>query len=147
MVLYTIGYHRRTLPELRDILRKYGVRFLIDIRQTSASVIGFDSGSLERLMRSRMNFYYRFARLGVPGTLRRQVKALPPSEWLAALEADYEKILDNNETSLRKLKDLITANEGRCCLLCLEFNHETCHRTLLASRLEKMIPGLIVEHL
>ena len=145
MILFNIGYENHNKNSLSVRLRQHGVRFLADVRAYPVSCReGMSTGELRHLCKTHGMSYRDFSGLGVPASLRRQIRA---SGNFDLLRDEYLKLLDHRKKGLGLLRDLIAANEGRVCLFCYEHSHARCHRSVLALRLKEMIPGLIITDL
>jgi len=145
MILFNIGYENHSTNSLFGKLRQHGVRFLVDVRAYPISCRdGMSTGELRFSCKAHGMIYKDFSGFGVPASLRRQIRA---SCNYDLLRDEYLKLLDRRKKGLNVLRNLITANEGRACLFCYEYNPAKCHRSILAQRLKEMAPGLIITNL
>jgi len=145
MILFTIGYENHSTRSLFDLLRVHGVRFLADVRAYPISNReDMSAGELRLLCKTHGMIYRDYGGLGVPASLRRQIRI---SRNFDLLRNEYPKLLDRREKGLGFLRDLVVANKGRVCLFCYEYNPAQCHRSILAQRLKGMVPGLTITDL
>jgi uncharacterized protein (DUF488 family) len=135
MRLYTIGHSTRTLDELVEALRSFGIRLLIDIRTIPRSrhVPQFNRETLSRRLPRRG---VRYAHLGVLGGLR---KPRPDSRNTAWRNASFRGFADYMETpgfaaALKELRTL-ARNAGPAAFMCAEAVPWRCHRSLVADAL------------
>ncbi len=128
-VLATIGYEGRTPDELTSLLANHSVTALIDVRQRASSrKHGFGKTALSQLLADEGILYFHFPELGTPADLRQQLRdgALDREEYLNT----YSNYVVGQEKALVELERLIAGQ--RCCLLCMEADHQECHRSVLA---------------
>ena len=130
--LFTMGYERHSLESFFAALAKAGVQLLADVRQRASSRRpGFGKTALSNAAAAAGIEYWHFPMLGTPSTLRTRLreKELDLGTYLNL----YGQYVDEQETALAQVEKLI--NEKTCCLLCVESDPNTCHRSVLAGRL------------
>jgi uncharacterized protein (DUF488 family) len=135
MRFYTIGHSTRTLDDLAEALRSFGVRTLVDIRTVPRSrhVPQFNRASLARTLPRRG---IRYRHLGALGGLR---KARPDSVNTAWRNASFRGFADYMGTpefagALAALRAL-AREAGPVALMCAEAVPWRCHRSLVADAL------------
>lgn len=135
MRLYTIGHSTRTLDELVDALRTFGIRLLVDIRTIPRSrhTPQFNREALTRRLPGRG---IRYTHLGALGGLR---KPRPDSRNTAWRNAGFRGFADYMETpefaeGLRALRAL-AEDAGPVAFMCAEAVPWRCHRSLVADAL------------
>ncbi len=135
MRLHTIGHSTRTLDELVDALRTFGVRLLVDIRTIPRSrhTPQFNREALTRRLPTRG---IRYTHLGALGGLR---KPRPDSRNTAWRNAGFRGFADYMETpefaeGLRTLRAL-AKDAGPVAVMCAEAVPWRCHRSLVADAL------------
>jgi uncharacterized protein (DUF488 family) len=141
--LFTIGYEKRSLPDLLTHLTSVGVVTLIDVRDLPLSRrAGFSKRQLSAGLEEVGIRYVHLKPLGTPkeGRIANKARAWPKfwsivENQLARPEADL---------ALQQAGDL--AKAGPVCLLCYEADHLTCHRATVADRLHQRF-GFEVRHL
>ncbi|WP_137126846.1 DUF488 family protein [Roseomonas sp. HF4] len=137
--VFTIGYEDATPDALLATLKRAGVATLVDVRALANSRRpGFAKGALSAALTGAGIGYLHLRALGTPAEGRAAVRSGRPevmrrifAAHLAGTEA---------QAALADLADL--ARHGPVCLLCLEADPRTCHRTLVAEAV-----GLPVVHL
>ena len=135
MRLYTIGHSTRTLDEIVDALRSFGIRLLVDIRTLPRSrrTPQFNREALTAALPSRG---IRYSHLGALGGLR---KPRPDSRNTAWRNASFRGFADYMETpafaeGLRELRAL-AGDAGPTAFMCAEAVPWRCHRLLVADAL------------
>jgi uncharacterized protein (DUF488 family) len=129
-ILFTIGYEKATPDGLIATLQAAGVRTLIDVRAVAASRrAGFAKKALaERLQRAGIH-YVHLRDLGTPKAGRDAAKADDTPTMRRIFEGHMEK-----PEAQAALSDAIRiASEAPACLLCLEREHEHCHRAIVSA--------------
>jgi uncharacterized protein (DUF488 family) len=138
MKFYTIGYGGRLPKDLLDLLTRYEIRSIADVRlrpdRSSMGAYGRartpDRG-IERLLADRGIAYYPITELG-------------------NLFLDHEDWRPTYRDLLSKSGDLLTVRlidlPGPLCLLCAERRVADCHRQMIAEHLVRS-RGWSVEHI
>jgi uncharacterized protein (DUF488 family) len=130
--LFTIGYEKRPIEELVELLAEARVDVILDVRDKPVSrKPGFSKRGLAAALAKANIGYVHAGFAGNPKSLRDS--AASPAEALRS----YERHLDRNPAVLAELSDLIAKLHGegkRACLLCLERDPAECHRGILARR-------------
>jgi uncharacterized protein (DUF488 family) len=154
MRLYTIGHSTRTLDELVDALRSFGIRLLIDIRTIPRSrhAPQFNREALTRDLPKRGIGY---THLGALGGLR---KPRPDSRNTGWRNAGFRGFADYMETpafaaGLEELRAL-AGDADAAAVMCAEAVPWRCHRSLVADALTAqgdavlhiMRPGVATSH-
>ena len=128
--LFTIGYEKATPDALVSSLVNAGVRTLIDVRAVAASRrAGFAKRALaERLEREGIT-YLHLRDLGTPKAGRDAAKAGDTPTMRRIFDAHMEK-----PEAQAALGDAIrVASDSTACLLCLERDHNACHRAIVSA--------------
>jgi uncharacterized protein (DUF488 family) len=127
--IYTIGHSNHTMEELIAILRKHGVKMVVDVRSAPYSKFAsqFNKAELEHaLTESQTN--YRFSGKELGGKPTRQ------DLHTASGIPDYDKIAAQPEFE-RELTEVInSAGPADTCLLCAEADPMQCHRERMLAR-------------
>lgn len=144
MILYTIGYENySTGAVLVEQLDSLGIHYLADIRDWPFSRrLGFNAGELAALCIHYGLEYMAYRSLGVPKRLRIQGR----NNGLQSIAQDYRNRLQAHSKSFEHLMKLVRF-ERPVCLLCYEYRHFMCHRSLLAGLLAEHIPGLTIKNI
>ena len=130
---YSIGYEGKNIDSFLDILIRNGIEVLIDVRANPFSMnFVFTGKKLKEYLKKVGIDYIHLPELGINGNLR---KGLETKEDYAKLFEHYQdKIL--TKANLGKI--ILEGKEKRIAIMCMEKDHESCHRGIIASELEKM---------
>lgn len=132
--LFTIGYQYHSVESLVRTLASNRIQILMDVRQNPFShKQGFSKGRLQDAMSGTGITYRHAPDLGTPVLIRalyRQTGSVP-----IAL-AEYDRHISANITVVQSLVQI--AKTQTVCLLCLESDHNMCHRGIIAKRLREM---------
>src|SRR4051812_8986360 len=141
--LLTIGYEGSTIDGLLTTLMAANVDLLVDVRAVAASrKPGFSKRQLASGLDQAGMHYIHLQRLGTPKPGRDAVRAGHPERMVPIFNAHMET--PDARLALEQVKAL--ALERRCCLLCFERDHKTCHRHLVAEMIVAET-GQNVDHL
>jgi uncharacterized protein (DUF488 family) len=126
MDVFTIGYERRTVSELIEMLQAAGVDRLIDVRALPLSRRkGFSKTPLREALAEVGIDYVHLRSAGNPFRDQRD----DPERCLALYAAHVRR-------SPEIVDDVLAAAKGhRAALFCLERDASTCHRSVLAAQL------------
>ena len=142
--LFTIGFTEKSAEQFFDLLKKAGVKKIIDTRVNNSSQLsGFAKGSdLEYFAKQIAQIKYEHNLDFAPTKellTRYRDKEIGWDEYSKL----YVALLEERDISrIMNIKKL-----HRSCLLCSEHTPERCHRRLLAEYLQKKEPGLEIIHL
>ena len=140
--VFTIGYERRSPEELVGVLVGAGVTLLADVRELPLSRRrGFSKTALAAALEEAGIAYAHERALGNPKPYRDAWKRGDS----AAGSAGYRRHLAEAGESVAALARRVT--EGGVCLLCVEHDPASCHRTLLAEALRERLGELDVRDL
>jgi uncharacterized protein (DUF488 family) len=127
--LLTIGYEGSTLDAVLAALRGAGVKLLVDVRAVPQSrKPGFSKRQLAAGLDEVGIGYVHLQGLGTPKAGRDAVRAGHPERMEVIFREHMTS--DRAQAELAQAKGL--AQQWRCCLLCFERDHRTCHRHLVA---------------
>ncbi|MDF1597699.1 MAG: DUF488 domain-containing protein [Acidimicrobiia bacterium] len=137
--IVSIGYERRTVDELVDLLKRNRVDVLVDVRLNPISrKKGFSKSSLAQTL-SEADIGYRHERqLGNPKDNRD-----PFRRGLKSARARYLRHLHNGASSTYQ-GVIALAHETRIALLCFERDHDECHRSCILDTARADDPALMV---
>jgi uncharacterized protein (DUF488 family) len=141
--LFTIGYEGRTVAELVDVLRGAGVERVVDVRELPLSRRrGFSKPPLAAALAEAGIAYEHARELGNPKEIRERFRLGDTDAGLGAYRAHlYGK-------AYPAVVDLAASlGSSATCLLCLEADHERCHRSVIASAVAERLPELDVVRL
>lgn len=131
---FTLGYQSHTTRTLLRVLAENRVSLLVDVRQNPMSrKRGFSKLELQRSADLSGIEYLHFPCLGTPPRIRH----------FYARTGNLEKTLAQYEEHLRKRKKCLESLVGVVaskyfCLLCLESEYTSCHRSVIARHLAEM---------
>ena len=142
-MIFTIGYERATPKSLIAALEDAKVKTLIDVRELPASRRpGFSKKALSTALAARGIAYEHLRGLGTPKEGREANKRGDMKTFWKIVNDQLKS--PDAKADLKRAKELATA--GTVCLLCLEADHTTCHRSRVSELLEKAL-GDEVTHL
>jgi len=132
---YTIGYQTHQVDGLLNCLLEQGIEQLIDTRLNPVSrVYGFHKSTLSSLCKKIGIAYVHVPQVGVPSSWRQELET---EEAFRNLFKRYEiEILDRQKSILMELAKKMTLKPST--LMCMELEHDHCHRSRLAARLSKI---------
>ncbi len=135
MRLYTIGHSTRTLDDLVDALRSFGVRLVVDIRTVPRSrhTPQFNREALRRRLPRRG---LRYRHLPGLGGLRKPRADSANTAWRNAGFRGFADYMETPEfaAALRELRAL-AREAGPAAAMCAEAVPWRCHRSLVADAL------------
>jgi uncharacterized protein (DUF488 family) len=142
--LYTIGFTGKSAEKFFDLLKKSGVKKLVDTRVNNVSQLsGFAKGA-------DLKFFTKEI-VGIP--YEHQLDFAPTKELLAKYreklisweqyEIEYLNLLDSR--NVKAGLNIETLHEN--CFLCSEHVPHKCHRRLLAEYLQKAGTNVEIVHL
>ncbi|MDP6379992.1 MAG: DUF488 domain-containing protein [Phycisphaerae bacterium] len=142
--LYTIGYEGLGADEFISLLQGANIKILVDVRAVAHSRrLEFRRRSLQGRLALRGIAYQHSKEVGAPREIRRALK--DGGDWSAFVKG-YRHHLRAQKEAVARLARI--ALNGGVCLMCLEADYKSCHRSLLAEALSKNTGGkLEAEHL
>jgi uncharacterized protein (DUF488 family) len=130
---FTIGYQHHSVESLLRSLNENGVQILLDVRQNPWSrKMGFSKTRLGDAVAGAGMTYLHRPDLGTPPQIRTIYKLSGISEALA----EYDRHISSTPGAIEALAQV--AKGKRVCLLCLEKDHNMCHRGIIARKLCEM---------
>ena len=143
--LYTIGFAGKSAEEFFSLLKKAGVKILLDIRLNNVSQLaGFTKGKdLAYFVRAILDGqYYHLTDLAPTKELLKKYQA--DEDW-QSYEKEFLALLEKRNAETKIKPELL---KGPTVLLCSEKTAEKCHRRLTAEYLQKKIlADYTIEHL
>jgi uncharacterized protein (DUF488 family) len=131
---FTIGYQHHSVASLIRSLSENRVEVLVDVRQNPHSrKAGFSKMRLGNAITGEGIAYLHSPDLGTPPQIRTIYKR---SGSVSEALAEYDRHISLNIGAIQALADL--AKGKRVCLLCLEKDHNLCHRGIIARKLCEM---------
>jgi uncharacterized protein (DUF488 family) len=131
---FTFGYSGRKTEEILALLKQYGIRTLVDIRQNAVSMYRpeLSKANFTHLLEGHGISYAHIPELGVPRDIR--AKAIETGSR-DVIWAWYDA---NVVPSYLNLHSFINGFEHPVALMCTEIDPHECHRHRLSLALEGM---------
>ena len=140
-VLRTVGYEGHTLDSFVALLKRAGVRQLLDIRDLPLSRRrGFSKTPLRDALAKAGILYEHVRDLGAPKEVR---KPYLEGGSASAFKAAYLEHLSRHRVALDGVKWHM--GQAVTAIMCVERQHTDCHRGIVAAELQR--DGIVVEHL
>lgn len=136
-----LGYEKRTIDEVLDLLENHNVTLVADVRQNAVSrKPGFSKKRLSHALNEAGIGYVHLPDLGCTRTMRaaKRDDVIDRDEYVAV----YREHLRTHEDAYDHLVAL--ASDERVAVLCMERRIEDCHRQVLVERLRS--DGVDVEN-
>lgn len=139
--LRTIGYEGHTLDSFVAVLKRAGVKQLLDIRDLPLSRRrGFSKTPLRDALATAGILYEHLRDLGAPKEVRQPyIDGGSP----AAFRTAYLAHLQRHRAALDGVKWHM--DQAVTAIMCVEKAHTECHRGIVASELQR--EGILVQHL
>jgi uncharacterized protein (DUF488 family) len=132
--LFTVGYQTHSLATLMKTLSGNRVSLVMDVRQNPVSrKQGFSRKQLEATVLASGIAYIHCPELGTPPKIRNMYLSTSNTKETLRL---YEVYLRKHGHILRLLLKEIRVRS--VCLLCLEADHNSCHRSIIAQLVTEM---------
>lgn len=139
----TIGYERASLADFVATLKLAGIDVLVDIRDRAQSRRpGFSKSSISEALTAEGIRYLHMRELGDPKEGR---EAARRGDFVRFREI-FGRVMQSSQAkeAIKNLEELAISKS--ICLMCFERDQTTCHRKIVADRLEKTL-GLKARHL
>lgn len=131
---FTLGYQLHTIRSMLRVLKANQVEVLVDVRENPVSrKPGFSKSRLEAELSRAGVDYVHFQCLGNPSSIRSRY--CRNGQIRRALK-EYERYLLAKQDCVQSLIEAVSSR--RFCLLCLEKDHNSCHRSVIARRLTEL---------
>lgn len=141
VVIYTVGYEKRTGADLIAALKAVGIQLLADIRKRPISrKADFRAAALRKLCERAGIEYGPWPDLGAPDELRERVKADGDFERFHKEFGVYAR--EMLQPSIKRLAQEVS--DRKVALLCFERAHEECHRKTIADLVAEQLKAGIV---
>ncbi|MFN7936983.1 MAG: DUF488 domain-containing protein [Bryobacteraceae bacterium] len=131
---FTVGYQSYSADLFISDLKTNGVELLIDVRENPFSFKrGFSKSSLAAILSEARIGYAHRRELGTPKEIRDIYKGT--GDATVALRR-YEDYLSRNIHLLNWL--LYEIQQKKVCILCVERDHNACHRGVIARKIQEI---------
>lgn len=129
LVIYTIGYGGRSRAKFLELLNRYKIDILVDVRRwPNSKVVDFKQHLMEEWLKdASIKYVWLGSKLG------------------GFRKGGYEKYMAEAEFREGVKELLEAATQNRVCLMCLEVSPKGCHRRYIAKYLNKL--GVRVRHI
>jgi uncharacterized protein (DUF488 family) len=143
MILYTIGYTKKTLKEFITCLQDAGIDAVIDVRlRNTSQLAGFSKrDDLAFLLETGFGISYEHRPEMAPTA--EILDAYKRDEDWSAYEHAFLRLLEERVTE--HLGQQLLTTYGRPCLLCAEPRPDHCHRRLVAEYLAERLVDCEIE--
>lgn len=133
MKLFTIGHSTRPLDEFIEILKKYKIEYLIDVRSYPSSKLfpQYNKENLKLSLKKNNIHYEHIEQLGG----RRHNKSELDTSIRAKSFSSYAAYMRTNEFTIGLNKLKIIAKKHRTAIMCAEALWYKCHRRMISDRL------------
>jgi len=128
LILFTLGYEGRTIPQFLQDLEKAGVRQLVDVREAPISrKQGFSKYDLAEALQDAGIAYRHLRALGCPKAVRDRYKV--DHDW-SRYTQKFHQHLAQQQPALEEVRALVVS--GPTAVLCYEADFTRCHRSFVA---------------
>ncbi len=146
MTIFTVGHSTRSLDELLNLLKRYDIRCVVDVRRfpSSRKFPHFNLGELEKSLPENGIDYVWMERLGG----RRHGETASDSPSLGLRSPAFRNYADHMQTEgFRATIDEVVALAEKCptAVMCAEKLYFRCHRMLISDYLTMI--GVEVLHI
>lgn len=144
VILYTIGFTKKTAKQFFELLKKNNVKKVIDIRLNNKSQLaGFSKGDdLQYFLHEIAGISYVHILMYAPTDIILKQYQKGEISW-SEYRDKYLELLEKRKI----VETLDPAGLDRACLLCSEDLPDQCHRRLLAEFIQQHIPDTQTIHL
>jgi len=146
MIIYTIGFTKKTAKEFFNLISTNEIKLLVDIRLNNQSQLaGFAKNKdLEFFLKEICNCEYKHEMIFAPTKDILDDYKSKKITW-AEYEVKYNELLNTRDAVKYFYKNF--SNYDNVCFLCSEHEAKFCHRRLLAESIEDKIKGIEVKHI
>ena len=145
MILYTIGFTRKSAEQFFSLLQDNGVTRVVDIRlHPGGQISGFAKQQDLQWFLQRLGGIDYIHRLDLAPTAE-IMKGFQTRKHWETYAAEYEALLD--QRNIPAALDRSLFDPGPACLLCSEDKAEHCHRKLAAERIAQGWGDVEIRHL
>ena len=131
-MIFSVGYEDKSIDDFLNVLRKYCIDVVVDVRELPLSrKAGFSKSQLQKLLKEAGIEYVSEKRLGNPYRKMLRTREL---SW-DGFRILFENYLRNNIDVVKEIAEL--SHSKNVCLLCYEKDYKICHRSVIADIIEK----------
>jgi uncharacterized protein (DUF488 family) len=144
LIIYTIGHSTRTIEEFTELLKKYEVNLLVDVRTVPRSRHNpqFNKETLPKTLKTQNIKYIHMPEIG---GLRHPKRDSVNLAWKNIGFRGYADYMQTQEFTDNLLKIIALARENCLALMCAEALPWRCHRSLISDAL--VLHHIKVEHI
>jgi uncharacterized protein (DUF488 family) len=145
MVIFTIGFTKKPAEQFFGILRRHGIRRLVDVRLNNVSQLaGFTKkDDLQFFLKAICDAEYIHESLLAPTQEMLDAYKKQGGDW-AEYERTFLKLIADRAIEKHFSRDLFAVPT---VLLCSEPTPEHCHRRIVAEYLKKKWGDVLIRHL
>lgn len=132
--IYTIGHSTRTVEEFIDVLKRYGIQLLVDVRSLPGSN-HMPQYNREELGPSLEKEGIAYTYLGLLGGLRKTRKDSPNQGWKNASFRGYADYMQTPEFKEGMEELTALASDRTAAIMCAEAVPWRCHRSMVGDAL------------
>ena len=130
--VYTAGYEGLHIDGFLNMLLKFGIQQVIDVRCNPVSRrYGFHKSTLLKLCKGLDLQYRHVPEVGIPSEFR--VDLRQPSDYMKLFQNYKKQVLTAQQDVIKKIADWVVFQPS--VLVCMEANPCFCHRSHLAERI------------
>ena len=146
MILYTMGFTKKSAEKFFNLIKENNIQILIDIRlYANTQLAGFAKGrDLEYFLHELCNCEYQHCINYAPSQELLDNYRNKSVTWQDYVR-EFTTIMANNGAVNDFLERF--GNYESVCLLCTEDKPEQCHRRLFAEMINVRKPGIKIKHL
>lgn len=146
MQVYTMGFTKKTAEQFFELIKKYKIKILIDIRLNNQSQLaGFTKGrDLPYLLKQICNCDYSHVDIFAPSKDLLGYYKEGKITW-EDYNVRYNKLFEERHMDTYFLNHF--GKRKKVLLLCSEPTAEQCHRRLLAENLQKKLANIEIVHI
>jgi len=129
---YTIGYEKKTIEQVLELLKRAKVKTLVDARKNPVSQYkpDFNKAKLQETLKKNGIDYIHYPELGVPSEIRRKLGETGDYDW-------FFKQYDENILPRLEKDATLKPLSYPIAIMCVELDPTKCHRHRIALALEK----------
>lgn len=134
--LYTIGYATKKVSEFVDLLKKYNITSVVDVRSNAHSKMfpEYNSDNIKKILKTNNIFYGNLSKeFGARRTEEEVYSKRIDLKFKDILQVDFMKVYDTTDFKEGTNRILNGLKKNVICLMCSEKYPYDCHRTLMVA--------------
>ncbi len=148
MIIYTLGYTKKSAQQFFDLIAKNDISLLIDVRlHNKSQLAGFSKGTdLSYFLNKLCGCGYEHDITFAPTDAILKEYRNKNITWDLYQER-YIELISNRNCEIEFQKLVLAGNHNKVCLLCSEPSARFCHRRLLAEYLAGKLRDIKIMHI